>query len=490
MSMFTDFEEPTPVTKADFELREQPLRIRLLRAQQQLRESRSSLLVLVSGVEGAGKGAVVNRLHTWLDARGVRTTAFWDESDEERERPRYWRFWRALPESGSVGVFFGSWYTQPILDRASGKLKSADLERRIARIRRFERMLAADGVVLVKCWYHLSKKTQRKRFRRDLKEGHQNLSTELLEKLHGQYEVLTQVSEQVLTQTEQDLAPWTVIGAKDRRHRDLRTGEALLTAMEAAAARGKATPTLAPTPTLTPVPTPGALASVDLASTLDESSYEARLKDLQKRLGNLAWKARKAQISTVGVFEGWDAAGKGGAIRRVVRAVDARLVRAISIAAPSSEEKAHHYLWRFWRHVPRAGHVTLYDRSWYGRVLVERVEGFASEAEWQRAYQEIQDFEEQLVEHGTVLVKCWLHISPEEQLRRFRERQSTPWKQYKITDEDWRNRDRWQSYEQAVNDMVTRTSSPAPWTLVAANDKRFARCQVLEAFCKALEKAL
>ena len=171
--------------------------------------------------------------------------------------------------------------------------------------------------------------------------------------------------------------------------------------------------------------------------------------------------------------------------------MDARLYRVVPIAAPTDEERAHQYLWRFWRHIPRAGRVTIFDRSWYGRVLVERVEGFARPDEWQRAYLEINDFEDQLVAHGTMVTKFWLHISKEEQLRRFKERQKTAFKQYKITDEDWRNRERWDAYEAAINEMAVRTGRrDAPWVLVAGNDKRFARLQILETVCDRLEQTL
>ena len=190
-------------------------------------------------------------------------------------------------------------------------------------------------------------------------------------------------------------------------------------------------------------------------------------------------------------LEGWDAAGKGGAIRRVTHALDARMYRVIPIAAPTDEERAHHYLWRFWRHLPRLGRITIYDRTWYGRVLVERAEGFASEAEWMRAYKEINEFEEQLTEHGIVLVKYWLHISADEQLERFKERETAPWKQYKITPEDYRNREKMNLYEQAASDMIARTSTEfSPWTLVEANDKRYARIKVLRTLCDRLDAAL
>jgi polyphosphate kinase 2 (PPK2 family) len=215
------------------------------------------------------------------------------------------------------------------------------------------------------------------------------------------------------------------------------------------------------------------------------------LEHYQGRLNLLSRAAYREKISTVVVLEGWDAAGKGGLIRRVTPAIDARHYRVIPIAAPTEEERRYHYLWRFWRQLPRAGQVTLFDRSWYGRVLVERVEGFASEEEWRRAYAEIDDFEEQLVSHGMVVVKFWIHIDQEEQLARFKLRAETGYKQYKITDEDFRNREQWDAYEVAVNDMVERTSTDfAPWHLIEGNDKRHARIQALRILCQRLEERL
>jgi polyphosphate kinase 2 (PPK2 family) len=274
-------------------------------------------------------------------------------------------------------------------------------------------------------------------------------------------------------------------------------GRLLLEAMRRRAA-GREEATKAPRPpsrTTAPPPVPKAsvtvLDHIDLDRRLADRDYDRKLLKLQGRLSRLARAASQKKVSSVVVFEGWDAAGKSGAIRRLTEAIDPRLYRVISVAAPTDEEKAHHYLWRFWRHLPRAGRVTIYDRSWYGRVLVERVEGFAREPEWMRAYFEINDFEEQLAEVGTVITKVWIHISPEEQLRRFKDREATPYKRHKIGDEDWRNREKWAAYYTAVNDMVARASTRhAPWILVAGNDKKFARIQILRAICDRLEKAL
>ncbi len=504
--MFETAELGRHISKKAFNEAEPVLQTQLLEAQRAIRAANIPVIILVSGVEGAGKGEVVNLLNTWLDARGVHTQAFWDSSDEERERPRYWRFWRALPPRGAIGILFGSWYTEPIVEHAFKRSDDTQFEHALRRIAEFEQLLVDDGAILIKFWFHLSKELQQERLKLDVGE---RIASPQLAVYAKHYDAFREVSERAIRQTDCGHAPWHVIEASDHRYQHLAVGRILLETLQRhLAARASARPAAEPEPaalpeeapsdaprellaTLDPAAARTVLSTVDLTRTLDDKDYEKEFAALQLRLKQLTWQARARRINTVLVFEGWDAAGKGGAIRRLVSGIDARLCRVISIAAPTDEEKAHHYLWRFWRHVPRAGFVTVYDRSWYGRVLVERVEGFAPRQDWERAYQEINDFEEQLTEHGVVVHKFWLHISPEEQLRRFKEREETTWKQYKITDEDWRNRGRWQAYEEAVHDMVSRTSTRgAPWTLVPANDKKVSRVTVLRTVCERLEAAL
>ena len=484
------------VSKTDFKARIPDLRTELLEVQLQLALHKVPVIIIVSGVQAAGKGEVVDRLNHWLDTRGVQTWAFWDETDEDRERPRYWRFWRNLPPRGEIAVLFGAWYQTPLVHHMAKNAEPAHLDAELSRIEDFERMIIQDGALIVKFWFHMAETDQKRRFdelSRDDRSRWANLPTKSGFSAHyGQFERL---AERVVRATDTGIAPWYLVEATDRRYRDLAVGETLLGAMTARLARVGTDPAVhAPSVPILPN-LAGArrtlLDSVDMTQTLTDEIYKRRLKTLQSKLNELAWSAYKAKRSTVGVFEGPDAAGKGGAIRRVTDAVDSRLYRTIQIAAPTDEEHAQHYLWRFWRHVPRAGRMTIYDRSWYGRVLVERIEGFATPTQWSRSYYEINEFEEQLSEAGVIVLKFWLNITEDEQLRRFKEREVTPHKQHKITDEDWRNRDKWHAYGAAVNDMVSRTSTQhAPWIVVPSNDKAFARIAVLEAITKALSKAL
>ncbi len=490
-TMFEAVELGKKISKKEFDEEEPRLHTRLLKLQHALRETDIPVIIIVSGVEGAGKGGVVNRLSKWMDPRSIETSAFWDESDEERERPRYWRFWRRLPARGTFGIMFGSWYTRPIVDYVMGKIDNSEYERQLHHITQFEQLLSQDNALIIKFWFHLSRSDQKKILEKDKKDG---MPSPILKRFSKHYSEFASASEHALRITDQGVAPWHLIEAADARYRDMSVGRVLVEALEEKLqACSVAEPCGGKTATSVQQPADEVtiLDHVDTGKTVSKKEYNKKLKQYQNDIYRLAWEARKQKRSTIAVFEGWDAGGKGGAIRRLTAAMDARLYKVISVAAPTDEEKAHHYLWRFWRHLPRAGYVTVYDRSWYGRVLVERVENFAREDEWQRAYGEINDFEEQLHEHGIILTKFWLHLDSEEQLRRFKEREVTAWKQHKITDEDWRNREKWDDYKAAVNDMVAHTSTEyAPWSLIPANDKLYARIEILKTVRDRLEAAM
>lgn len=495
--MFEAAELGRKISKKEFKAIEPDLHTRLLNIQQALKDSNTAVIIIVSGVEGAGKGDVVNRLSEWLDTRDIETNAFWEETDEQRLRPEYWRFWRALPGRGTLGIMFGSWYTRPIINRVFGEIDDGDFEQEMRRIVEFERMLVNDDALIVKLWFHMPLEDVLKQIRKDEKDSKRKIKRSPLTKEYSKlYDNFARISERAIRITDKGLSPWHLIEASNANYRDITVGQILLNAIEEKLGDGHADNGEEDVPVTHLTDGLDAnritiLDQVDLDKAIAPKDYDDKLLTYQAKLSSLAWEAHNQRKSVVAVFEGWDASGKGGAIRRVTQAMDARLYKVISVAAPTDEEKAHQYLWRFWRHIPIAGYVTLYDRSWYGRVLVERVENFARELEWKRAYGEINHFEEQLSESGIIVMKFWIHLSKEEQLRRFKEREVVPWKMHKITDEDWRNRDKWDDYKAAVNDMVAHTSTEyAPWTLIPGNDKKLARVEILKALCETIEANL
>jgi polyphosphate:AMP phosphotransferase len=488
--MFEAAELDHRVSRDDYEQQVPALREALLAAQERLAEAGFALVIVIAGAEGAGKGETVNTLVEWLDARGIEAHGLGAPTPEETARPRLYRFWRRLPPHGQIGIFFGSWYTQPIVDHVFGKLDDAGLDRELDRIVDFERMLDDENVVLLKLWLHVSKARQRKVFRR--LEKNPDTAWRVTPRdweYHETYDEFVETSARALRRTDTGHAPWHVVGARNRRYRQLSVGRLLLETLEKHL-DAPPPPPAEPEPLPVP-PAVNVINSLDLGLRLSREEYTERLVAAQGRLGRLARRLTASERSAVLVFEGSDAAGKGGCLRRVVQALDARFHRVVPIAAPSDEERVRPYLWRFWRHLPGRGQFALFDRSWYGRVLVERIEGFCPPEAWRRAFSEINAFEEQLVDADILVFKFWLAISPEEQLRRFQERERTGYKRYKLTPEDWRNRDRWLAYEAAACEMVRRTSTEiAPWTLVPAEDKLYARLTVLETLGAGLEEVL
>jgi len=450
------------------------------------------VVVLISGQDGAGKGETINVLYEWMDPRFLSTLAFSEPSDEERERPPMWRYWRSLPPKGRIGIFAGSWYSDPIRERIQGEISLKELDARAQQINRFEEMLVNEGALVLKFWFHLTKDGQRARLKaleadprtawRVTQWNWDRLKT---------YDQLQDVAGHLLRITNTAAAPWVVVEGTDDRYRSLTVGQVLLDALK----RKLANPDRpqAPVAPMVRVTLDGrnVLSELDLTLSMEEKTYKDELAQWQGRLSELVRDERFKNRSLVCAFEGADAAGKGGAIRRITAALDARQYQVTPVAAPTDEEKAQPHLWRFWRQLPRHGTVAIFDRTWYGRVLVERVEGFCTENDWLRAYSEINDFEHEMIEAGVIVVKFWLQISQEEQLRRFQEREKIEFKRFKITQEDWRNREKWGDYQTAICDMVERTSTGnAPWTLVEANDKNYARVKILRTLCQRLEAEL
>ena len=495
IGMFEAAEIGSALEKDEYDARVPQLRTELLRAQRRLsRQARFPVIVVFAGVDGAGKSETINVLNEWMDPRWVVTRAFGDPSEDEQSRPEFWRYWQALPPRGRVGLFLRSWYSPAILERVSRRIRAADFDARLNRMAMFEQALAADGAVILKFWMHLGREAQRKRLRKLERDPLTRWRVTKRQWKHWElYDRFVDAAEHVIERTSTGAAPWTIVEGNDERYRSLTVASMLLDAIRKRLAEpaGVAPERAGTKSTSSPAARTTVLSRLEMSRTLDRSAFRRAFEDQQGRLNVLHRKARSRGVSAILVFEGWDAAGKGGAIRRVTAALDAASYQVIPIAAPTDEERAHQYLWRFWRHLPRRGTLTIFDRSWYGRVLVERVEGFASSAEWLRAYSEINQFEEQLVDHGIVLVKYWLHITPDEQLRRFKERERLAFKRWKLTDDDWRNRRKWNDYARAVNEMIARTSTrAAPWTLVEANDKYYARIKVMKELCERLKGAL
>jgi polyphosphate:AMP phosphotransferase len=492
--MFESAELGHKVAKRLYDRRLSALRYALLEAQLKVQaKAEFPVVVVVGGEDGSGRGEVVNLLLEWMDPRHIRVHASDAPADGERGRPPMWRFWYELPPKGKMGIFFGGWYGQPIADRVFDRIGGAEFARQLAEVSRFERMLVDEGALVVKLWLHLTKKAQNRRF--DNLAANRATAWRVTKddwKSHERYDAMIAASERALRETNSAEAPWVVVDATDDRFRNLTVGGALRDAMNARLQAGRrAVPVRAAPPPPPPLDRRNVIEELDLSKALTEAEYAKKLPRLQGRLNALSREKAFRRIGVIAVVEGNDAAGKGGAIRRVTRALDARLYDVVPIAAPREEERARPYLWRFWRSVPPRGHMALFDRSWYGRVLVERVEGLAAEPDWMRAYREIVDFEDALARWGVVVVKFWLAISKEEQLARFEAREKTPFKRFKITAEDWRNRKKWSAYERAVCDVVDRTSTAvAPWHLIEANDKKWARVRILETLVDSIEGAM
>ena len=477
------------------------LGLRLGELQREAHVANLPIMLVFEGWDAAGKGTAINRLIQTLDPRGFVVHPIHAPNEEERLRPFLWRFWTKTPAKGRIAVFDHSWYGRVLAERVDKLVAKESWSAAYDDICSFERQLTDSGALIIKFFLHISKKEQHKRFQK-LEEAEATAWKVTKEdwRQHEQYDAYLEAFEEMFARTDASFAPWTIIEAHDRRFATVKVFTTIVERLNAALrqARSAAAP-LAPTaPPVSSVPQATAdklhsslLKKTDLSVTLSQEKYDEELKRCQKRIFELEHLIYLKRVPVVILYEGWDAAGKGGNIKRLTESMDPRGYEVIPIAAPNDVEKAHHYLWRFWMEFPKAGHLTIFDRTWYGRVLVERVEGFCREHEWKRAYREINEMEAHITNFGAVLVKFWLHIDQDEQLRRFQERQQTPDKQWKITDEDWRNREKWGVYEQAVDEMLYRTSTAyAPWTIVEANSKLYARIKTLKTVISAIEAKL
>jgi len=479
------------LSKDEFKNEVDTLGFRLSEMQRICKDEDIPILIIFEGWSAAGKGSGIRSLIKYLDPRGFEVFTMQKTNEDEHLRPYMWRFWQRLPAKGRIHVFDRSWY-QGLLN--GFKKKEAALANPVHDIKSFEKTLVDNGAVIIKLFLHVSKEEQEKRLNTLVSDPDTTWRVRKSDmKQNRKYEKTLSRFECILEATDHDAAHWTVIESDDNRFADVKVYKTVLAAMELAVKAKRDTSGAAGDAevVLPAIVGSSALASVDLSRSVEREEYRQRLRAAQSDLSRFHNTMYKKRVPAAMVFEGWDAAGKGGAIKRTVAPLDPRGYKVAPYGAPNDIENAHHYLWRFWNEVPKAGHISVFDRSWYGRVMVERVEGFCSTADWKRAFHEINDFEKQLVDSGIVLMKFWLHIDPDEQLKRFESRTNTPEKKWKITDEDWRNRDKWDNYLEAVDEMLLRTStSYAPWTIVEAVDKLYSRVKVIETVQERLGFAL
>lgn len=493
------------IGKDEYREKIKPMKAELEVFQRTIQKHKISVIILVEGWEASGKGKAIKRIIEPLDPRNFNVFSGAIPTEVDKRYPFLKRYWDVVPKEGKILILDKSWYSDIYSDAYNGGLSDEEILKRIESVNTFERQLADSKTLILKFFLHISRKKQSERFQ-ELRSDESTLwkvSKKDL-KQNEKYQKYFKRIDDILLKTNTPYARWNVISAEQSEYAafeiykaiisDLKSaisnaeaGEALYDADELENERGLY-PSIIVKPILKNYPV---LSNVDLTLSLSKDEYTKKLDKLQKRLSYLHSVIYREKIPVIIMYEGWDAAGKGGNIKRVSEALDPRGYVVNPISAPDREELSHHYLWRFWRRIPKDGHIAIFDRTWYGRVMVERIEGFCSESEWKRAYREINEFEQELKRWGAVLVKFWVDVDKDEQLKRFKEREENPQKRWKITDEDWRNREKWELYESAVDEMFRRTTTEAAeWTVLESNDKLYARIKALEVIISAIEKNL
>ena len=482
-----------PAEKPDSEAMKERLeheKEKLAVQQMKIKEHKLPVLVLIEGWAAAGKGSTVGLVIRNIDPRFFKVATMSAPTEEEKRKPFLYRHFIQIPEAGKFSFLDSGWMEEITMARVHGDMSDQEYAEKIESIKRFVRQLTDNGYLLVKFFFHISKKEQDKRVEKLLSEKDTAWRVSDSDKWQNKhYDKCEEVFDRYLSDTNTSNAPWYIIDAKDKKWAELQVLETLCSGIDIALQNDKTAVQLIQN--VFPLVKMPKLADVKLDKFISEDEYKSELKRLQERLNALHNRLYRKRVPVIICYEGWDAAGKGGNIKRITGALDPRGFEVHPIASPEPHEKARHYLWRFWKRLPKTGHIAIFDRTWYGRVMVERLEGFCSENDWRRAYNEINEFEKELYQWGAVIIKFWVHIDKDTQLARFTERQNTPEKQWKITDEDWRNREKWDLYEDAVNEMLKKTSTTyAPWHILQSVDKKYARIQALKIVVEELEKAL
>lgn len=488
--MLNTWIRPEKPDKDELKVRLKAVREKLEEQQMKLKDKKLPVLVLVEGWGAAGKGSAIGQTILNIDPRFFKVFSMSTPTAEEQRKPFLCRYFEKIPEAGKFTFLDSGWMDETMKARLHGIMNEEQYIERVESVKRFERQLTDNGYLVIKLFFHISKREQQERIDSLLssKDTAWRVSAnDLWQSRH--YEKCLKAFDRYLEDTNIPSAPWYLIDAKSRKHAELQVLETLCTGIDTALHNNSlAVPLLQNVFPLRKMPK---LQDVALDKTISDKQYKEELKKLQEKLGMLHNKLYRMRIPVVVVYEGWDAAGKGGNIKRLTGALDPRGYEVHPIASPQPHEKSRHYLWRFWSRLPKDGHIAIFDRSWYGRVMVERLEGFCTENEWQRAYYEMNEFEQELHNWGAVIVKFWVHIDKATQLSRFTDRQNTPSKQWKITDEDWRNREKWDDYQVAVNEMLKKTSTTfAPWHILESVDKKYARIKALKIVVQTLEAAI
>jgi len=492
--MLKNTASPKNMDKKEYKKKMQALEFKLGILQQTIKEKEIPVIIVLEGWSAAGKGTLIGKFAYTLDPRNFKVHTMARVGEEGYMRPMLWSYWTKTPEKGQIAIFDKSWHRAGFpLGENKWKMSKAARAGFFYDVNAFEKQLTDNGTAIVKFFLHIEKGEQQKRFT-ELEEN-PDTSWRIDSddwKQNKNYDKYLKVFNDMLEKTGNPSSPWHVIEADDMRHATVSAMEKLVIALEEAIAKKEAEKSA-------PLAESGRMAvnlesildKADLNKDIEDEKYKKQLNDLQKKVSELGFKLYSKRRSVVIVYEGWDAAGKGGNIKRLTERIDPRGYEVIPVSAPTKEALSHHYLWRFWVNMPKDGHIGIFDRSWYGRVMVERVEKLCGESEWNRAYREINDMELHMHRHGTIVLKFWLHIDKDEQLKRFRDRQNNPHKQHKITDEDWRNRDKWEEHKLAVDEMLARTDTNyAPWHVIESNSKKYARIKVLQIVADALADEL
>ena len=493
--MLETFDLSIKMPKDEYTEVSEPLILRAGELQREVRKRGRAVIIVFEGWRGSGISQIVNKLLHAFDPRGVRVYATDEPDDLDRDHTLMWRFWTKVPPYGQIAIFDRSWYTSMLIEKFDRSHMDELPPDCISDIIGFEEQLAGDGNLIIKFFLHISKQEQKKRLS-ELEDDPFTYQTRYLRRKEGiyQYGLYLPVIEKMLMKTDLPATPWVIVEAEQIKYAHIKVLRTINSMIEGwlenlDSASPDNTQYLAVKGVMQNLGESNILDTVDLSLGYTKEDYKPLLEKYQDDLRKLQFVTYRQGIPVIIVFEGWDAAGKGGCIIRLTNPLNPRGYVVDPIGVPNDYEKLHHYLWRFYPKFPRKGHITIFDRSWYGRVLVERVEKFCREDEWQRAYHEINAMEERMARSGVVIIKFWLHIDQEEQLRRFTERENSEYKNWKITEEDWRNRKKWDEYEHAVNAMIRKTSTPeAPWTIIPANNKYYARILTLRTVIEAIER--